>query len=567
MERNRFLSKKQWIIRLGISLLTALLLEGFLVFCACRHGQGEEPVLLWPGKLENAVGYTVSEEAGGTRFCQESNDPQLYFGASGLPYGSLRIVFGEPLKRDVRVQVYSTAGGEVFTENRWLLAGSRSAEFSVACRDYGVLRLDLDGDFLLSEVLAYPAAEPGEASLADAAACASPGRFLALWLLSLAAVCSPAAERLWGRLAGWGKPGGKNNDGRYGKREKGTSPKRLIYLDLLRSMAACFAVAYHVLSVAMLEAERGTEKWMAFAVGTLVLLSCNPLFLMVSGTLLVREKQESALDFWRKRLVKIALPLALFYLLYMAVFWAGDLSVGRLAGRAAATILGGSSSIAPHFWLFYPLIAIYLLVPLLRKTVGRLGEREEILLFGGIALLLAMATMMKYRGMGVGRGGNWLLFLGIFLTGHLLNQTWARRWDGVLGVFGLIMAALSFWIMNTRTDYEGIVFNGSILIVGVCWAMFALAVRGERFFRPLAPVLAFLGKHSFSVLLVHWLILYRVLFPGWIPGLTNHGTALRLIGTFGITLALSLAAAMVFDNLILPGILRIFRNIFPVRRI
>lgn len=542
MDKSGKMIKTTTGIKLVVSLLAALLLEGFLAMAGICHGEGAEGIALWPGSLKASSGYQITEEEEGTlRFIQENNDPQIYFASSGVPYGSLRLEFAEPLEEDIPLQVYSSSGGEVYTENRYLLKGSQSAEFQIARRDYGDLRLDLDGSFLLKRVTAYPAISWAEADWGQAVSNMLPGRILVLWLLAFGAASAPCFDASQ-----------KNGEGR--KRKNG----RFLYLDLLRSIAACFAVAYHVLCVVMLETPAHTARWIVFAVGALIFLTCNPLFLLISGALLTGEKKESPWTFWRKRLVKTGIPLVLFYILYMAVFWAGDLSPAALAGRGLKTIISGSSDIAPHLWLMYALLLLYIPVPFLRKTVGRMTEKNGKILFVLIGIVLLAATVLKSHGMGNSFWFNWLLWLGIFLSGYFLTRPWMRRYDGWLFVLGAVTAAVSIRIMMVRPDYEGIIFNGSILICGITWAITAAAIRCERFLSPLSSVLSFIGRHSFTILLIHWLGLYGILLPGYIPGLMARGTVVRLAGTFGLTMAISLAVALVFDNFIFPGLQRIF---------
>ena len=151
-----------------------------------------------------------------------------------------------------------------------------------------------------------------------------------------------------------------------------------------------------------------------------------------------------------------------------------------------------------------------------------------------------------------------ILIAAVCAAGYFLTRPWMRRYDGWLFVLGAVTAAVSIRIMMVRPDYEGIIFNGSILICGITWAITAAAIRCERFLSPLSSVLSFIGRHSFTILLIHWLGLYGILLPGYIPGLMARGTVVRLAGTFGLTMAISLAVALVFDNFIFPGLQRIF---------
>ena len=170
-----------------------------------------------------------------------------------------------------------------------------------------------------------------------------------------------------------------------------------------------------------------------------------------------------------------------------------------------------------------------------------------------IAAALSAAAWMKSKGFGGSQWLNWMLWLGIFVSGHIIIQPYMRRYDGLFGLFGFAMAAASYQIMMVRSDYSGIIFNGSIFIVGISWAVFVLALRMETILGWASEWLSFLGRHSFSVLLIHWLVLYRILMPGYLPGLLSHGVRFRIFGTFIAVSGLSLSAALIFDNLIQAG--------------
>ena len=138
-----------------------------------------------------------------------------------------------------------------------------------------------------------------------------------------------------------------------------------------------------------------------------------------------------------------------------------------------------------------------------------------------------------------------------------------RRYDGFFCVLGLITAIISYQLMLYRDDYMGIVFNGSILIVGISWMLFVLALRLEKLLGFAAGILAFLGKHSFSVLLFHWLVLYGIVMPGFIPGLLSHGLFFRLAGTFAAVTVISLILSMVFDDWIHAGLEKFIHFFLP----
>lgn len=553
-EKEKNYLKTHWKA-LIISLLAALLLEGFLGVRGVRHGKGGEPIELWPSGFSHAVGYEIEMEAGEDKgdapasgagcFQRISGDPQIYFQDFHVPYGRLLIKFAEPVREEIQAQIYSVEAGAVCSQTLLIKAGSSQAEFDLLCREYGQLRLDLDGDFMLEKAEALPAVPWGEIDLSGCLVRGNPVRLLLFWILFFACCLAwPAAPFKTKGVAG-----------------SIMQPARQVYFDLIRTIAAYFAVAYHVLSLALLDLPAYSLSWKILSSAAIVLLTCNPLFLMISGALLIKDKKETALYFFKKRLSKIAVPLAAFYLLYMLVFWTGDLTMAEWIKQALSAILRGSSRIAPHFWLAYALIVIYFFVPALRKYAGRLGEKEEKGLFCMTALLLTAAAVIKSRGTGGSIWFNWILWLGIFVSGYLVNRPWMRRYDRWLGLFGILCGAVSLWIMMTRSDYPGIIFNGSILSVGIAWAFFVLALSMEKTVARAAGILSFLGRHSFSVLLIHWLVLYRIVVPGVIPGLLSRGMKARLLGGFFVTSILSLAAALIFDLLLEPGVKKLLSHV------
>ncbi len=542
MKEQTFTDRKNYKMVIFLSLLAALLLEGFLALASVRHGEGQTGLTLWPDRFLSSSGYEVLSDSqraeGGSfpYFKQIDSDPQMYFAGTENDTGMVKITFAEPVKEEIQVQIYSTENGEVYVQTTFIKKGSMEAEIPLAIRNYGQMRMDLDGSFALDKIEAYPSVGWSQIRLQRIFEQWNLGRFAVLWLFMAIVFFGmlPLKKSVSRKKLHRAVPSG--------------GQQRTVSFDLLRTMAACFAVAAHVTEPVLLEIAPNTRLWNVISAGNLLFLTCNPLFLMLSGALLVKEKQESAAVFYRKRLSKIAVPLVLCYLFYMAVFWSGDLTLWEWGKKAAVTILSGSSDIAPHFWLIYALIVIYLFVPILRKTVGRFGEKEGKGLLLAIALLLTFAAWIKSRGVGGSLWFNWILLLGIFVSGYLIRQPYMRRYDGVFCVLGLMTALISYQLILRRDDYRGIVFNGSILIVGISWMIFVLALRLEKILGFAAKILAFFGKHSFSVLLFHWLVLYGIVMPGLIPGLLSHGLAFRLAGTFAAVTGISLILSLVFDG-------------------
>lgn len=152
-------------------------------------------------------------------------------------------------------------------------------------------------------------------------------------------------------------------------------------LDFCR-IAACFMVV--VLHIASAGATQLDDNWMSSNIYNSMVRSCVPLFLMLSGALLL-HRTESALAFYQKRFVRILPPLlfwSVFYVLWRASMGAGP---GGLA-QAVVAILQGP--VYYHLWYLYAIIGIYLFMPFMAKVYQHSGQQEK-LAFLGIWLVVS----------------------------------------------------------------------------------------------------------------------------------------------------------------------------------
>ena len=192
MKEKLVTNKKTYGAVLIISLLAALLLEGFLAVVSVHHGKGQSGINLWPERIASVSGYDVSSQNGASIVAKTSSDPQMYFTETGYPYGRLAITFAEPIGQDIQAQIYSLGAGEVYYQTVFIQKGSSRAEFDLVCRDYGQMRMDLDGSFVLKTIDAYPVVPWGEISPEQVLKQWNMGTFLLLWLMMLAAAYSIA---------------------------------------------------------------------------------------------------------------------------------------------------------------------------------------------------------------------------------------------------------------------------------------------------------------------------------------------------------------------------------------
>lgn len=147
--------------------------------------------------------------------------------------------------------------------------------------------------------------------------------------------------------------------------------KREVWIDWMR-VAACFMVMvvhamepFYIGGQGALVRTEADAWWAAFF--NSVVRMCVPLFIIASSYLQFPLRYTAG-EFFRRRVVRVLVPFAVWSLLY-----------ALLNGDPAANLYGllfNFDYCAGHLWFVYMLIGIYLLMPMLSPWAARVGKRE-----------------------------------------------------------------------------------------------------------------------------------------------------------------------------------------------
>ena len=200
------------------------------------------------------------------------------------------------------------------------------------------------------------------------------------------------------------------------------------YLDRLRVLAAFAVILLHVTLGAVGFVTPLSALWWSGHSLCLVLQCCVPLFIMISGALLLHESRsrETGVSFYRKRARRIALPLIFWTgLYYVCRYWFDNEPVDwHTIGKDI------SAANPPYHTYFLFLIAIlYGLTPLLRRFVlatTPIQQQATIALLLGLGSLYALANPVLWH-----RERSILTFflpyVGYYLWGRELHGSVPRR--------------------------------------------------------------------------------------------------------------------------------------------
>ena len=332
---------------------------------------------------------------------------------------------------------------------------------------------------------------------------------------------------------------------------------RLVYLDVLRVIATLFVIGVHTVSLgASLVPERSVQ-WYGFEICNYLFVCCNLLFIMISGALLIPVKGERAWQFYRKRFLKVLVPMVIYYILYVCakegIEWIFPDHWWILFKR----MLLGAPEEAPHFWLIYVILGLYVLTPFLRFLMQHIPDA---VLNGVVIVILVCNTL--YIGFDIFYGnpvvkGIVESFAGVFLLGYFLTKEHTFTAKMVVYVAGILSVAASVWLIFSGMDFSRYIFNNAPLMIFYSMAVFLL-VKELFWKKQTEPVwVRKISRQSFGMLLIHWGVLHYVVKQMLhVNVLAGYG----IVGSIGmilLTTVLSYIGSSVVDWILISPLLKL----------
>lgn len=312
-------------------------------------------------------------------------------------------------------------------------------------------------------------------------------------------------------------------------------PGRKRYMDALRFLAVVLVIVNH--SVGPVGAAFSSLLG-NFAKGISAdALVCNLLFVMISGALLLPYRDEKTGEFYVKRLSRVAIPLVAYYLCYL--LFSRKIYVSTVfIWPALKTILTGPNDAVPHFWMAYLLLGLYIAVPYQRWMLKDLPDR----ILEGMAAVVFLGSVFRvvlyFIDCTLPFSSILFSWEGIFFLGYYLTQPCSKKYDRILLIGGAVSAVLIGYLSCVREDVFAFAVNYSPVMILFASAVFVWFRNREETGRRITSrgisVIVQVGnKYSFSILLIHWLILFIVL---------EHKLkiSMMMFGTYGVFFAVLL---------------------------
>ena len=313
-----------------------------------------------------------------------------------------------------------------------------------------------------------------------------------------------------------------------------TSHDRVVFVDYIRVVACFLVMLVHASEnfyaadssglagcVSMLVNE-DNRFWVAFYDGTLGRISV-PLFMIVSAFLLVPMKSGYTMtSFYKRRLMRVVPPMVVFMFAYtfLPLLWNGMTWEQSMTDLMHLPF--NFPSMAGHLWFMYPLISVYLIIPVVSPWLERASARDErvfLALFFASSFTPFIHKFITPEVWGEcfwnGYGMFWDVsgYLGYLVLAHYVRVhiKWSRakrmRIGAAAAVVGMVFTGWSFWVMGS----PGVLIDTPMLewawefctpnIIIATFGVFLMFSCIERSSTP--RVIAELSRLSFGIYLIH----------------------------------------------------------------
>ncbi len=159
---------------------------------------------------------------------------------------------------------------------------------------------------------------------------------------------------------------------------------RFEWADNLRFFATISVIILHVASTALYFFNKiPLSHWLIADLTDSAMRFCVPLFLMISGGLLLRENHKP-IEFFKKRVTRVIFPFIFWSLIYsVTVFvyysFTKDINISFIESVENFIFYKENfRQIAYHLWYVYTIIGIYLITPFIRNIFAKQGKKPQL---------------------------------------------------------------------------------------------------------------------------------------------------------------------------------------------
>ncbi|UUE11878.1 acyltransferase family protein [Dickeya zeae] len=200
------------------------------------------------------------------------------------------------------------------------------------------------------------------------------------------------------------------------------------WLYIARIVSTFAVIVLHISAYTVSLAELGSLSWWAGNIYDSLTRWCVPVFVMISGALLLSpEKNETLSFFYKKRMSRIFYPLVFWSVFF--ILW--GIIKARVSGSGDIGVLRNIVNGRPyyHLWFLYMIMGLYIFTPLIRVVV--INTERKILLFF-VFIMFAFCSLIDMYNFSIKSNdflffSEFLYYLPYYICGHLIVRSNSSR--------------------------------------------------------------------------------------------------------------------------------------------
>lgn len=293
----------------------------------------------------------------------------------------------------------------------------------------------------------------------------------------------------------------------------------LFWIDTLRVFATFSVILLHV--AANVSTQYGNNSEFDWWVGNIYDSSvrfCVPIFLMISGALMLSKTYDSIGLYLKKRVSRILYPFLFWSLIYVMwrilfrVYEGDSLQSIRIVKYIFIQLKSGA---AFHLWYIYMLIGLYLLFPIIGKWINNCKENEikYFLLIWAITVIAQMPVISKiFPDITLQYFAGYVGFpvLGYYLITKSYNDK-IKMTSSFLIIAGILITMIGTYVITkhngTFYSYFYSYLSPNVIISSIGIFLLFKSVN-LSLCKKYSSVIFFFSKYSYGIYLVHVQVLW-----------------------------------------------------------
>lgn len=275
-----------------------------------------------------------------------------------------------------------------------------------------------------------------------------------------------------------------------------SSKKREIIYDFIRVLSCIFVIGIHSTNNLIFNS--------IFRIGL-------PMFIFLSGVLLLNAKEEPTSKFYLKRFLKIVIPLYIYSFIYLFIYkYNYNLNIFIPSNILLEIKNITKGYIHYHLWYPYMIIGIYMCTPYLKKMCKALTDND----CKNLLILIFIISLIKYTlpNFNINIGINNFTFLGcnlIFLLGYLTTKPIISKHYKIiyfLGIISFCFNIIAKTYLPKLTNLDDIAITMMLQVM----ALYLVLYRNKEKIcsnKTINKIVTYLSEYTWEIFLVHVIVL------------------------------------------------------------